>query len=48
LSLSSLLWVVFAYFTFWNLNSISLLPLPSKPSHIPMMRVKATTSVSGH
>ena len=32
-------------FHFGDLDSVSQLPVPSKPSHIPMMRIKATTSV---
>ena len=43
----SLLWVVFAYFTFgtWT-QFLSLVPLC--PSHIPTMCTKATTSVLDH
>lgn len=32
----------------WDLVSISLLLVPFYPSHIPMMRVRATTSILGH
>lgn len=43
----SLLWVVFVCFTFGALTQ-SLLLVPLCPSHIPMMRVRAATSVLGH